>query len=342
MLTRCHEALSAPEHLEERLAVATELMRLAVATGDTISLLYAYAAHVETCVERGDMSAVDGAVGSIDVLAERVREPYFRWFSRVIRAMRAYVRGDIAGSDGLLHEAWQSSASVSAELAQNIYRVQWLAILRMRGQTREAEPMVRDMALSFPAVPGWNAAWGALLWDLGQPDGARACLAHLMARGASCIRSEASGLANAAALCELCCKVGDEAAAKALYDVLLPFAEYQGYTTFGASTYGPMHRHLASLAECHGDAKLADTHYRAALAAIARMQSPVYTSGTSCLYARMLLRSGDARRRAAAAELLTNALQLSRTFELHSLTHVAQRLAKHHGISAERLGSSSG
>lgn len=341
VLTRCHEALPGPEHQQERLEIATELMNMAAGTGDPVSLLNAFAARIETCVERGDMAGVDSAVDSMDVLAERVREPFYRWYSKMIRAMRDFVRGDLAGSDRRLHEAWHNSGPVSTEFAQHTYRVQRNAVLRMRGQVRDAEPIMHEMMLSFPAVPGWTAAWGAVVWDLGQHDAARACFARLMARGAGHIRREPSGLANCAALSELCCKVGDVAAAREIYEVLSPFSEYHGYTTIGGATYGPLHRHLGTLAETFGDTKVAETHYQAALAAADRMRSPVFTSGTSYLYARMLLRAGDLRQRARAGELLSNALQLADRFELLSISVISRRVAARHDVRLERASSSS-
>ena len=336
VLTRCHEALPDPQHVEERLGIATELMNLATGTGDTISLLNAYAAQVETCMERGDMDGADAAIDNVDLLAARVREPYYRWFSKIIHAVRAFVRGDIAGSDELLHEAWRNSQAISTELARNIYHAQWVPVLRMRGQLRECEPILREMMLNFPAVPGWSAAWGAMIWDLGQHDQARTCLDRLMARGAEHIRGEPSGLGNCAALSELCAKVGDGVAAKQIYGVLLPFQDYHGLTTFGSSTYGPLHRYLAELARCFGDDVSAERHYRAALVHAERMHSPVYVGAASYAYARMLLRDGDARRRSRAIELVSNALRLSDQHPLHSIAHACQRLAKRHGLSTER------
>src|SRR5262249_44456692 len=129
---------------------------------------------------------------------------------------------------------------------------------------------------------------------------------------------------------------------KEIYDELVPYAEYHGLTTMGASTYGPLHRHLGALAQCYGEVGLAETHYQAALAASERMHSPVYLSATSYLYARMLLRAGDGRRRLQAADLLTNSLQLAQQFELHALTIASQHLARKHAISSERLVSSGG
>ena len=337
VLTRCHEALPGPEHQQERLDIATELMNLAVGTDDPVALLNAFAAHVETCVERGDMDGLDSAVDSIDVLAGRVREPFYRWYSMVIRAMRDFVRGDIASSERRAQEAWENSGAVSTEFAQHTYRVQRHAILRMRGQIREAEPIVHEMMLTFPAVPGWTAAWGALMWDLGQHDAARACLARMMTRGARQIRGKPSGLANCAALAQLCSKVGDHVAAQDIYEALVPFADYQGFTTMGGATYGPLQRQLGTLAECLGQAQLAETHYHAALDAAARMRSPVFVSGTSFSYARMLLLSGDARRRGRAVSLLSSAWQLAERYQLPSIGVIAKRLAAQHGVNLQRL-----
>jgi hypothetical protein len=214
----------------------------------------------------------------------------------------------------------------------------------MRGQLKEAEQITREMMLSFPAVPGWGAAWGAIVWDLGQHDTARVCLGRMMSRGALHIRGKPSGLANCAALAELCCKVSDKAAAQEIYDILAPFAEYQGFTTMGGATYGPLERHLGTLAECLGQAERAETHYRAALAASARMRSPVFIGGTSYSYARMLLLAGEPGRRAAATELLSNAWQLADRHQLHSIGVIAKRLATRHGIrlSAPPLSNGNG
>ena len=332
VLTRCHEALPGPEHQQERLQIANELMSLAVGTDDPVSLMNAFAARCETCVERGDMDGVDRAVESIDVLAGRAREPYYRWYTKVIRAMRDFVRGDIAASERLSQDAWQNSGAVSTEFAQHTYRVQRHAILRMRGQLREAEPVVHEMMLMFPAVPGWTAAWGAIVWDLGQHDAARDCLQRMMTRGAEHIRGKPSGLANCAALAELCCKVGDRTAAREIYETLAPFGDYQGFTTMGGATFGPLQRHLGTLAECLGQMQLAEAHYHAALEAAARMRSPVFISGTSYVYARMLLVSGDASRREQAADMLANAWHLADRHQLHSIGVIAARLATRHGL----------
>jgi hypothetical protein len=332
-LTRCHEALPGPEHLQARLEIATELMSLAHHSGDSVALLSALSVQVETCVERGDMEGVDAALDSMDMLAERLREPYYRWNCKVVRAMREFVRGDFERADRLIHEAWHSGAPISAALARHVYCVQSNLLLRLSGRDQQAEPLVREMMVYYPTMPGWSATWGSLVWDLGQHDNARRCLARLMDYGAAATRSGAFGLASCAALSDLCCKVGDGEAAQQIYDVLAPFADYHSHTTLGATTVGPVSRQLGALAECQGDVVLAETHYRAALAASERMRSPVYSSGAGYLYARLLLRAGDPRRRARATELLSHALQLADASQLHVFGVTCRNLAKHHGVS---------
>jgi DNA-binding winged helix-turn-helix (wHTH) protein len=336
VLTRCHEALPGPEHLHERLGISAELTRLAGETGDQLAQLRAFGVQIENAVECGDMARVDSALDGMEVLAERMREPLYRWYGKVMRAMRDYVRGDLAGADRRMHDAWQSGAPVSPELVRHVFCVQQNALLRLRGQVAQAQPLVREMMLQFPMLTGWTAAWGALLWDLGQQDDARRCLERLMVHGAAATRSESSVLSSYAALAELSWKVGDITAAKDVYTVMLPYAEHHGLTNMGAGTFGPLNRHLGTLAECLGDVTLAETHYRAALTAATRMPSPVFSSGISWLYARLLLRSGDAGRRGRATELLSSAFQLATDFDLHSIASVCRSLASLHGVSVER------
>jgi DNA-binding winged helix-turn-helix (wHTH) protein/tetratricopeptide (TPR) repeat protein len=332
VLTRCHEALPGPDHLRDRLAITRELMSLAHRSGEPVALLQAFAAHMETSVERGDMQAVDSALDSMDALAERVREPFYRWYGKVMRAMRAYVQGDLERSAERVHEAWQSRAPITPELARHVYCIQTYPVLHMRGQLREAEPLAREMMLYYPTLVGWHAAWGSLVWSLGQHDNARRCLERLMMQGAASLRSESTVLASLAALGDLCCKLRDVAAAKQIYATLLPYAEHHGCTNLGASTYGPTSRVLGMLAECQGDAERAEAHYRAALDSADRMRSPVYSSSISVLYARLLLRGGAPNERHHAAVLLSRAFQLADRSQLPSLHFVCRGLADHHGI----------
>jgi tetratricopeptide (TPR) repeat protein len=339
VLRRCHEALPGPEHLQERLSISTELMSLADQTGDEVARLRALGCQIENCVECGDMAGVDNAVDEMEVLAERVREPLYRWYGKVIRAMRDWVRGDLASSERRLHDAWQSGAPVRPELARHVYCIQHNAVMRMRGQAVQAEPLHREMMLRFPTLSGWRAGWGVVVWELGQHDNARRCLERLMVDGAAATRTESSVLCSYAALAELARKVRDLTAVRDLYAVMAPYAEHHALTNMGAATFGPVSRHLGSLAECQGDAALAETHYRAALAAADRMGSPVFSSATSWRYARVLFRSGDPARRARAIELLSSAFQLTTKIQLHSSTAICRRLAERHGVSLDRLAA---
>jgi hypothetical protein len=102
-LTRCHQALLGPDHLHERMDIAASLLDLARARGDADALLSAFAARIETCAALGDIDGLDTAASSLDVLAEQVRDPVARWHSKLLRCMRATLRGEMEESGSLPH-----------------------------------------------------------------------------------------------------------------------------------------------------------------------------------------------------------------------------------------------
>lgn len=339
VLRGCHEALQGPEYWAERVTIANELMSLGRKTDDTVALLRALAAQVETSIERGDMAAVDRAVDTMESLTERVREPFFRWYCKVVRAMRCILQGDLVLGERLVMDAARTGATVNPDLAHHVHCVQQSAVLRLRGQYAQAAPLMREMTLRYPTIPGWDAALGCMLWATGQRDAARSCFVRLMERGAECTHSEPSVLSSFAALAELCAKVADANAAQELYAALLPFASHHGMTYLGAATYGPMTRYLALLAECLSDFTLADQHFRAALQSSSAMGSPVLISGVQVLYARLLLRAGNPQQRTRAVALVQSACECADELQLLRIAAGCRILAKRHNISLEPRSS---
>ncbi|HKP64323.1 MAG TPA: AAA family ATPase [Polyangiales bacterium] len=334
-LTRCHEALLGPAHLKERVAISAELMQLAHQRGAADALLRAFSAQVETCLELGDMESIDAAVANMEVLAERVRDPFHRWHCKVVRTMRAYVAGDLALAERRSEDTWQSGAPLCEELARHVRCVQMVAMLRARGRMAQTEPLAREMALRYPTITGWRAAWGVAAWQLGRREQARRVFQQLMDQGQDSAHAEPYQLNAFATIAELCAHLGDATAAAALYDALLPFGEHHGFTHLGAMTWGPMTRYLGLLAECQGKRELAETHFEAALNSASRLRSPMFLSYVGYSYARMLLRDGNAERRPRANELLGRALALAEGAQLPGLIMAGHALATRHGLRIE-------
>jgi tetratricopeptide (TPR) repeat protein len=334
-LTRCHEALLGPAHLQERVAIAAELMQLAHQQGAADALLRAFSAQIETCLELGDVESIDAAVASMEVLAERVRDPFHRWHCKVVRGMRAYIAGDLPLAERLIEDTWQSGASLNEELARHVYCMQVVGLLRARGRVAQTEPLAREMALRYPTITGWRAAWGVAAWELGRREQARRVFNQLMDRSQGCAQGAAYQLSGFATLADLCAHLHDAQAAAELYEALLPFGAHHGFTHLGSMTYGPMARHLGLLAECQGRLDIAEQHFEYALTSAARLRSPLFSGLVGYSYARMLLRAGNVERRARASELLGQSLGLAEGAQLPGLIMVGHALAQRHGLHVE-------
>src|SRR5262249_38188268 len=91
-----HSALFGPENAEERLAVATEAMRLADKAADQEAALGARHWRVSDLLEIGDIAAVDREIDAYERRARELRQPLHVGFAMMFRAMRAFLDGRFA------------------------------------------------------------------------------------------------------------------------------------------------------------------------------------------------------------------------------------------------------
>jgi hypothetical protein len=334
ILTRCHEALADPEHLGERVKIAAELWELAHRQGHPTALLRASQTQIETMLERGDMDAFEAALTNMESLAERIREPFYRWHAKAVRGTQALIFGQTALAERCAREALEFGARFGEETARHMYCTQMVGLLQMQGRLAEAEPLAREMMLLHAGVRGWVARVGVIDGLLGRREQARRCLGEIMARGLDWIHREPFALSGLCTVADLCGVVRDATAAKELYDALLPHAEHYGLTYLGAATYGPITRYLAGLAEVQGMFVVAEAHYRRALECAAAIRSPTYQALSGAAYARLLARSGGATRRNDAIAVLHEARMHAERSELHGVTHFLGQLARRFGLPA--------
>jgi len=329
-LLACHEALAEPDYLEQRLSIGTELERLGHSHGDAGMLLRASSVRVWSSVERGDMAGADAAIETLEALAQRVREPFFRWQAIVFRAMRALLQGHVQSAEQLARAALELGSSVSAPAAYHVYCAQQHGILRYQGRIAEAESLVRDISARHPSLNGWRAVLAGIEAELGRRPNAQAVLAELMRDGVRTLRSEPFVLSALAPAAELCAVVGDPERARVLYDAILPYENQHGNVSFGIASYGPMARHLGQLAHLMGERERSEQHFALALASAERMQSPPILALCCAAYARSLLDDGRAGTR--ARELLDRGLALALGSQLHGIAILCRRIGDRAGL----------
>jgi DNA-binding winged helix-turn-helix (wHTH) protein len=339
VLTRCHEALLGPEHLQERVLIAADLMMLAQQSGEPAQLLRASATQIETCIERGDMEAVERAVGAMETLADYVREPYFRWHAKALRATQAFVHGQIRLAEQRAREAFASGAPLGEALARHLYCAQVVGMFQLQSRMHEAEPLAREMALRYPGIAGWSARVGIIDHGLGRIDAARRCLGEIMARQREWLKEEPFALSGLCSIAELCGWVADPNAAQVMYAELSPYAAHIGLTHLGAAVYGPVHRLLGWLSAVSLDLPRAEKHFEASLQISKAMRSPTYWSVTAVTYAELLAVSGGASRRGRAATLLRKSLMQAEQCDFTAVTEYARGLIQRHNLSDVRRDS---
>jgi tetratricopeptide (TPR) repeat protein len=331
-LRRCHEALTEPEHLAERLSIAEALWQLARAEGDPGIVLLASAVSVGNCVEVGDMVGVDASLETLGSLAARMREPYFRWYATTVRAMRAYVAGDLGATNRFASQALRMGAVVGEEIAYHTYCTQMCGPLWLTGRIDEAESMARDLVSRYPGLDSWHAALACIELDLGRKARARDALRGLMDRGLPSVRKTPFALSVLTATAELCAQLRDDEAIAAVYDALEPFADRHGSTALGVQHHGPVARHLGILAGRMGRMALAERHFERALSWATQAPSPLFAAVICYWYARVLLWNDGMKDRARIEYLLQQSFASARASGVDGIASYCLFMARRCGV----------
>jgi DNA-binding winged helix-turn-helix (wHTH) protein/DNA polymerase III delta prime subunit len=335
VLEHCHEALSEPDQLPTRLKIGDELLDLAHELGDHRLLLCAWTNRVQGKLECGELQQVDAAMQSLELVSQRVREPFHRWRARTYRSTRELLRGDLALAERYALEARELGAAVGREHAQHCYCVQVSGLMRLQGRLREAHAVVQEVVCGFPKLTGWQALLACIELDLGKKDAGKEVLARVMSSAPELSFHDPFGFSVLAPLAELSDRLVDLEASERIYAMLSRYEGCQGVVHFGMGSHGPIARILGMLAARLGDLPAATRHFERAIAMAEAMPSDLYACLGALLYARALLALGGRSARPKAAGLLSRALQLARSHAMHGIVHTCRYLATHHELRVD-------
>ena len=114
-------ALQGPEHTQQRLVYASEMLQLADTACAKDLSIYALFWHVYCLTELGNMSAADAAIDVHARLAEEMRQPFHLWMDVGFRAMRALMQGRFADSERLAQEALAIGQRLQTDTAAGMF-----------------------------------------------------------------------------------------------------------------------------------------------------------------------------------------------------------------------------
>jgi hypothetical protein len=135
-----HVAVWGPEHVQERLTTATELMALAQRAGDLERMFQALHWRVTDLLAVGDLPSADAAIEDFDRLTSEINEPRWRLFVEMLEAVRAFMEGQWAEGEQHAAAALELGNQSGYAMASNIFTAQLFPALLEQGKLLDLGP----------------------------------------------------------------------------------------------------------------------------------------------------------------------------------------------------------
>jgi predicted ATPase len=295
-----------PDHLDERLAVARDLLELAESQHNLYMALLAHEAELGTHLVRGDLPAADRALANFTRLAEELRQPALLFFATFYRGSRSLAAGELDEAERLFRAALARGRG-AVPYAHFMCTAQLYVLQYMRGAADDPE-LNRVFFGEMLAVPySWEAAARSALalshYVRGERDVARREFEAVAGRGFDAIRRDEHWLVTMGSLSTVAVLLRDRARAAQLYDLLEPYADLVFVHDLLRSVGGTVASALGSLAALLGRYDDGARHYARAHARETAMGGITAFMDRPGYARLLLLRDGPGDRDEAAAVL---------------------------------------
>jgi tetratricopeptide (TPR) repeat protein len=299
---------------DERAALADELGELARRLPDRSIQFEAAVAGFLTAQGEGEVERARTALETATNIAEELGQPVLRWRSAYLQAQFAMLSQRFEDVERLA-----SDSRRLGELAQQpeavAFGVAPLLIFRYwQGRHEDAVELGAACLELFPTSVSFRlaSAWGQAL--LGRSEGARTAVKELWADDFSPIPRDSLWLLHMVFSARISCLLGDSAAARRLYSILLPHrsAVVATQTVWN----GPVALVLGMVAAELGDHDDAEDHFRRAVEIQERIGRPPTLVHTRLEWARMLARRAGPGDDETARTLLEAARPHARDLEM--------------------------
>jgi tetratricopeptide (TPR) repeat protein len=318
VLSARHFALWGPDNLDERIADANEILRLAGRTSDREYTLAGHFHRMMDLMELGDIPAADREIEQVARLAEELRAPFFLEAVAITRATRARLEGRYEAAEKFAQQALAIGQRTGHPLAGAFYGVHAVMMARDRGGLENWAAPFKDLDDQFPI---FNKSWRCLLaWlyaEIGHHDEARREIDRLAANDfAGLPGRDNTWLSSVTSVAEAVADLRDAGRASVLYGLLHPYAGRN--VVFLSVVYvGSASHALGRLAVTMGRWDTALRHFDAALMMNTRMGARTLVAHTQHVYGTTLLAGGTEgdrdRGRALLAQALATAQELGMT-----------------------------
>ena len=278
------------DHLDERLALASELEQLCVKYGrPQATLLVAYAGN-QAAMEAGDFATADRRLATIDETAAALRQPLALGYARLRQSMRAAVDGRLAESERLADEAYEYARTSGQPDASAFWVGHRFNIRFHQGRLTET---AEELAGSGRGVPrdrrlprresdgGWPTSIDSMrLARLSTPSSAP---------GGTGVPDDLNWLTTIAFATHAAAGTGDRSRCAELVGALTPYR--QQFVDNGTTFNGSVERYIGLALSCLERHSEAAASFARAADANARLDAPILSARTFLEWAEATVRA---------------------------------------------------
>jgi hypothetical protein len=314
-----------PDNLDERLDIATELVRVATEAGDQERSLQGHHYRFIALLELVDMAGAHAEVEAQARIAEELHQPTQLFYVATCRSTLAAFEGKFEDAERYTEHAFRYGERAERSMAVICRRFQLYVVRRAQGRLGELEDEIRAAVDEFPTYVVLRCMLAHLYAELGRHGETREAFGRLAAGGFSELPRNDEWVFGTALLADAASFLRDAPASEVLYEQLLP---YDGRNAVSApdACIGAVSRSLGVLAATTGRYEDAERHFEDALAMNTRTGGRPWVAQTQCDYARMLLERGDPGDGEEAVELVTACRETARDLGSAGLLSKAQAL----------------
>jgi eukaryotic-like serine/threonine-protein kinase len=322
-----HWALTTPGRALERLARTEQALRVAKETVNPEIEFLAHDARLHCYLELCDRWGMETETQAMTAIAERMRQPFYRWHTVCLQTLGATLDGRLADAERLAQEALELARLRQNEYTTYVFRyAQMLAIRWAQGRLPELWPEIQDHGERFPWIARWRDALAAA--ELGDEEAARRELERHAVRGFGELRRDGFWILHLCSLAEACVLVGDERRGLQLYELLLPHAD-DNAVSYSKQPFGPVALRLGKLAALLARWEDADRHFATALERCELLCARAIRARVLLEHASALAARGEGGDRERIAAMLEEAARLCDELGMTGLLERFSALRQH-------------